>query len=162
MKRGILLLKSHVKGYTRRSKSGGTSYVSEYERDAIAKGRKPSLGEFLHGRQYDYDGIHGHWKLIPGKVYKRHPIYGEDWKEPEKLIHVPSEKGKQSKIYQEIREKLGSDFISEPNDDRILEAAIEHGYDKKYLAEKPKKARRSAVKKSYAEQLMDLAKSYRR
>lgn len=132
------LEKSHVKAFTRRTRSGASSFVSEYERDAIAEGRKPSIGEFLHGREYDYDGIHGHWKHTPAKVHKNHPLYGENWKEPEKLEHVPSAKGKQSKPYQAIRQKLGDDFVSDPGDDRIVEAAMQAGYGKKYPADDSK------------------------
>lgn len=126
------LHKSHVKAYSRRSKSGASSYVSEYERDAIAEGRKPSMGEFLHGREETIDGVHGHWKHTPAKVSKHHPLYGENWKEPEKIEHVPSAKGKQSKEYQAIRSKLGDDFVTEPSGERIVDAAVKHGYEQKY------------------------------
>lgn len=79
--------------------------------------------EFLHGKEFTYDGIHGHfeWTIRRNRYLNR---YEED------LYFNPSPEGKRTKEYQKMRESLGDDWgICLTNAiETYVEIAISLGY----------------------------------
>ena len=62
---------------------------------------------FLDGKEWTLDGIHGHFQHETSEA--RYPYR----RIVERLNHVPSAKGMQSKRYKAIRRKLGDDWTTD-------------------------------------------------
>ena len=75
--------------------------------------------EFLDGREYTLDGVHGHFRYrVLGRLTTKH-----------ELAHIPSDQGRESEAYLEVKRKLGDDWTTDlSNSLRHCEIAIELGY----------------------------------
>lgn len=80
--------------------------------------------KFLDGKSYVLDSVDGTFEHeVTGATYPFPSVH-------ERLLHNPSELGKQSEHYRQIKHKLGDDWLSDlTGSERYVDIAIELGYD---------------------------------
>lgn len=104
--------------------------VSDVEYDALHAGKTPTIGEYLHGREYTLDGVHGHFILQPGGHMTIYPTKG---KAKHRLFHEASTKGRHSEAYQKVKRYLGDHWSTDMDEHEDLGGiAHELGYSDHY------------------------------
>lgn len=78
-----------------------------------------SIFEFLNGKEYTLNGIHGYFK---------HDVWVGRQRTTEYLRHIPSKRGMATEIYKQEKRKLGDDWSTDlTNGLRYCDIAIELG-----------------------------------
>ena len=89
---------------------------------------KDEIFEFLDGKEWTMDGVHGTLVYVHRQIPETAVFYGGWWEHT--LEHRASEEGKRSEAYQKTRRSLRDDYTTDLTDafDTYINIAVELGY----------------------------------